>query len=1630
MQAQSKIEAIKTTVIVTESSVHEIIQNKDSTTSLILSITICMVGSNEGSGDRKLNDLLPWNILFSYDGCLLFKGEVELNPNSIEERSPKPGISDPDAGKLSAYYKEQAIELLGLGTSELVSEEDGSIAMIEGKPAGKILHQLQQRWASDHSPLNSHLNMVRHFEVKFKSDLFPSLTDIRVVPKFADAPAIGADWFSFSKDGEKLEVFAEINSFKNPDLGALTVTVESYGSLKKSMETLKATCNQDGSTPKPLIGIDLAFLDSLVPLFDIPHLIHRFFSTFKESPATGEIGIPKARLMGFETMLKNSIADQLWLTSGANYWSESYDEIVKTVKFKDYETWAIDEDRKFAHFLIPPPPGKAQSQKSFATTKAYLDGLIAGLSSNVFLSVHALSLHQDLILEEFDEASVSRLSRDLGSGKHLLRQKHHAISFINLKEIADLNTKNFLDKIFIRWKEYLSHQIFGSNSIWNNFGPTKKTVVLALTDEEQEVWNKFLEYCNTQIDSLKSRFTSRDSEPANAPRPVVLHVTSNANKSELLPSEEDGSCRFALFIKDSASVANTYSWRSCNWALPSIPSSGILKRSMLVPVDLPEVNGVQTSRVYLSNEKSSLVASTELSYGIVETHSFKVTLGKDVLKRDDDNGERVHRIDFGETVHVDYGETQLQFKCSKKVFAFAPINLSSGKILSSTEDDHYWILNVNPPPFVGPVSFEISSEAVMDEGNKGDVTDACVISRTFEGDAIVKLAYASVPTIDLQPVSPRDQNDESDKLPYFIYGRTYNVSACRIPRSGFLPSFLRENATDDCVTPKKVLSVETEFPKSGSFKYLRDVFVHPFRLKHAANEFVKTKDTDFLTPFESMPDVFPITYDLAEQKVDITYDLAEQKVDDSAEAGKNRLLFVLFPGQRKKLEIHRPVTPFWDWFAWNYKSDTSQLANFSVALAEEMKDREQAKGIQEKAALPDCCVTKCRIKIERLFNLSSEEAWSEEFDVEVATDTFSVGKPIGLDFDWSKPLKCQLTIEGFQGTIDLGTESSYRFTVVSLVPTGNKDRISKQVWNTGENLRDGFAEFAPVEFFVELALDKPRPVDAKSLYNSLELNELGGNVEARIKLTKDNKDLLRIGRVDLSQQIWYWDGRNFDQSSSPFNGADSGIASEWDAVGFGNRFDHDCRTRRNRLIVGANPQLIYTEDRSKVLRGDLMRFALCGYDRYLGLRPNSRPVDVIRNEERWQRLYVQTKLTDKLPPPSIRFINQLAHSIGKTGSQSAAVVVVFNDRWFAAAGVAEKLEARIVKVKVKVGTTEEEFFNAGVDPTLSAMKTPVGGPSENPLKIRGPFAFTFDKVARTPELVRTAFALELDCTVVEKWISTTKSESDDCESSEKAKLVDKNVTLASFLCQVQFRRVVREWNNDSSVLDSEWCDPVWVEFTPNAGEYSLVPVVSKSEKNSDAVYLTFSLRYNKEFEEQHERWLILLKQQRDIRGEFVNVFERVIVPHSTEKEVNHQRTIVKYTTSSSIGGDYIASILLVRKGKSVSTSDDAKMDNPLANDTTNIFKRIFGELSSGLADSSTIRSDADVARPLLGPSFPLKILSSQTRVETQEPFEPTNPGVHSQMETFHETIAVLMERITELEKRLVDKNTGTQSPSV
>jgi hypothetical protein len=1613
MQIISKTEEPNTTVIVTESHIHEI---SDDSKTFLLSITLCMVGLKAGSGERQLEELLPWNELFHYDGCLIFDGDNGAAVESIEpieECSPKPSFNNEDANSLSGYYKQQAKQLLGLiGDSELVSEEDGVIAIdSNGGPIGKTLHQIQQRWASEHSPLNSHLNMTRHFEVKLKSNKSAAPKTIRVVPKFEGSLAINGDWFSFSNDGQNLEVFSGKSSFKAPASGKLTVMEEAYGSLKKTMETLSALGDGNSPTPKPLVGIDLGFLDSIIPLFDIPFLVNRFFGTFRENPAEGELGIPTTRLKSFETLLKHSVADQLWLTGGASYWGEGY--AVNTPRsFAEYSSWAKNE---FAKFLLPPTP-ESGSNDAFATTKAYLDGLIAGFSSNVFLSSHVLSLYQELWKGEFDENS---LSRDLSSGVHLLRQKRHAISVINLKEIADINTENFLESIFNCWEGYLKHQVENPEPRWAHFGPTAKSHNPA-DGEEKRVWDMFLEYGRQQIASLKARFALRDREPANTPRPIVLQVTSDAQKSKLLPSEVDASYRFALFIKDSETNAPTYSWRSCNWVLPSLPDSenpdsGNFEHSVLVPVNLPEVNGVQTSRVYLSNEKSSLVANTEISYQTVETHSFRVTQGKDLLKRDEAPNVQVNWIELGEVISVTV-EKEILVKCSTSVFFDDPVQISVGEKLESRKEGDYWLIGMKPSTQDKKVSFKISLEALDDDSDISN--DAFEIWLAEERISIVKLDYARVPTINLQPVGPRSPNDESDRLPYFVYGRRYNVSACRIPRSGYLPSFLRQNV-NDCVTPRKKLS-DAKLLESGWFEYRREVFVHPFRLKHAANRGERT--AGYLEPFQSTPDVFPVTLDV----------IGKSSAEEDNK-NKNRVLYILFPDQTGKVEIHRPVTPFWDWFAWNFRAD--QRERFATALKTEMENREQNKSKIE--VLPDCCVTKCRIKIERLFSLSGTNWPPQVRDVEIDIDTFSPGKPISLDFKWDNK-KCVLTIKGAEESevVDLEGESSYRFTLTSMVPKSYLNRISRQLWETtsvGDS--DSHTEFAPVEFFIELALDKPTSNDAVPLYESLALNNSGGIVEARLKLPDGRRNLFRIGRLELSQQIWYWDGRNFDQESSPLPSYSGTTANGWDGIGFGNRFDHDCRTRNNRIIAGIEDQLVYTEDRSKVLRGDVIRFALRGYDRYLGLRPTSPFIDALQENDRWKRLYISTKLTEKLPPPSIRFVNQLAYSITDSRSQLASVAVVFNDRWFAAAGVSEKLETRIVKAKVKVKGEEKEFYNAGVDPTLSATKTlsnetgKISDTSESALIIRGPFAFTFDKVARTPELVRTAFVLELNCGVVEHWISESQTKLEDVKSVAYADGDSQSVTLASFLCQVQFRRVVRESKVESSQLDSDWCDPVWVEFTPNAGTNTLVPVSGTLSKRDST--LTFSLKFDQEFEERHERWLILLKQQRDIRGELVSVFDNVFVPVSSAKESDGLRTTVTYDANRLPEGDsdYVASILLVRKRNAIDSPVSPKTQDSEGLNAMSVFQRMFGEFGSGLGDPSAIRDDAEVAKPLLGPSFPLRIQNTAKRDEPREPFDSTDDGMRIKSETFHETIAVLMERIAELEDKLADKNTVTKKPN-
>lgn len=1578
MQIKSKTEEAKTTIVFTESHIHEI---SDDSKTVLLSITLCMVGSNQGSDARSLDELLPWNKPFTYDWFLLFDGDNKLNIESIERRSPDPKNKNSDANILSEFYKQQAKQLLGLSDESKVSEEDGAIAIDANEnPIIKPLHQLQQRWAFEHSPLNSYLNMTCHFEVKIKSDTSKPPETIRVVPELGEIQNKIGDWFYFSrtvdKEIQKINVFAGETSFVNPDSGTLKVTQEVYGSLKKTLETLSAP----DPTPKPLVGIDLGFLDSIIPLFDIPYLVNRFFETFRGIPSEGKLVTPNTRLNSFEILLQNSVADQLWLTSGASYWGEGY--AVKTApNFAAYSSWAKNE---FARFLLPP---ESDSNNAFATTKAYLDGLIAGFSSNVFLSSHVLSLYQQLWKGEFDEKS---LSRDLSSGMHLLRQKRHAISVINLQEIANTDINFFFDCIFTFWKGYVNHQVRGTDSKnatepnWANFGPLNKPKYdISENDDEMKFLDRFLDYGKKQIETLKERFNSRESvcEPTKTPLPIVLKVTSEAGKNEFLSSKEDGSCRVAFFIKDKAEKNPTYTWRSCNWVLPSLPNrekpdSGNFEDSVLVPVNLPEVNEVQTSRVYLSNEKSSLVANTEISYQTVETHSFRVTEGKDLLKRDNPYDPdappdvQVNWIELGEVISLTV-EKELLVKCSTSVFFDDPVQISVGGKCDSKKEGKYWHIRLNPSKD-NKVSFKISSEALGDESDISE--NAFEILLASELISIVKLDYARFPTIDLRPVDSR--SDESHQLPYFVYGRSYDVCVCRIPRSGFLPKFLRINPLD-CVTPIKNLSiVEEDFPISGSFTYHRDVFVHPFRLKHASNDRKKEKANNLLKPFESMPDVFPVTLDLIGKS-------SEEK--DSRDS--NRMLFILLPNQNGEINIDRPVAPFWDWFAWNFRTDTKQLNEFETALKEEMENREQFNSSRQD--LPDCCVTKCRIKIEKIFSLKATQWETRVFDIDIDKNQFKDGKSISLYFNWvsiDSKMNCQLAINGSTRTIDLGSESSYCFTLTSLVPEESFNRFSVKLQGTSISKdENGDAEFASDRFFIELALERP-DLDQKleaDLYEALKLNSMGGIIEARLDSNKE--ELLRIGRVELSQQIWYWDGRNFDQKSSPLPSYSGTTANKWDGIGFGNRFDHDCRTRSSRIIAGIEDQLIYTEDRSKVLRGDVMRFALRGYDRYLGLRPKSSFIDASKNGDRWKRLYVSTKFTEKLPPPSIRFVNQLAYSLSDSESQSASVAVVFNDRWLAAAGVAEKLETRIVRAKVMVNGKEKEFYNAGVDPTLSATKTlpnetgKISDISESALKIRGPFAFTFDKVARTPELVRTAFVLELNCGVVEHLISKSQTKLEDVKSLAYAGVDSQSVTIASFLCQVQFRRVVRESGTDSSPLDSDWCDPVWVEFTPNASANTLVPVSGTICKHNPT--LTFGLKFNEEFETRHERWLILLKQQRDIRGELVNVFDKVLVPiiATSERESDGLRTTVTYDEKELQEGDYIASILLVRKRNAANSSVSSKTEESVSLGPASVFQRMFGELGSTLGDPLTIREDPEVARPLLGPSFPLKIGSTAKR---------------------------------------------------
>jgi hypothetical protein len=241
------------------------------------------------------------------------------------------------------------------------------------------------------------------------------------------------------------------------------------------------------------------------------------------------------------------------------------------------------------------------------------------------------------------------------------------------------------------------------------------------------------------------------------------------------------------------------------------------------------------------------------------------------------------------------------------------------------------------------------------------------------------------------------------------------------------------------------------------------------------------------------------------------------------------------------------------------------------------------------------------------------------------------------------------------------------------------------------------------------------------------------------------------------------------------------------------------------------------------------------YSRYEGLLSDP-PMEARRfipdkllktTPDRWRRCLLPVRLTERLPRPSIHLVVPLTRKYvpdednvarpDLSAANTAGLLIVLRDRWYAQAGLAETLELEIgvhehwTKPGKPEGGPEQDwtvdtYHAAGYDPIVSTGHLEGGKSSIREVFEDGPVGHTFDIGATSSYLAASSFVLpklpgEISATVASHaWV----------------------------MAQIRLRRTIREGDDASTTRTtrespwaSEWTAPEWVQFLPDAN--ALIP---------------------------------------------------------------------------------------------------------------------------------------------------------------------------------------------------------------
>jgi hypothetical protein len=331
----------------------------------------------------------------------------------------------------------------------------------------------------------------------------------------------------------------------------------------------------------------------------------------------------------------------------------------------------------------------------------------------------------------------------------------------------------------------------------------------------------------------------------------------------------------------------------------------------------------------------------------------------------------------------------------------------------------------------------------------------------------------------------------------------------------------------------------------------------------------------------------------------------------------------------------------------------------------------------------------------------------------------------------------------------------------------------------------------------------------------------------------ENLAFKNVTAASVIRQVWHWDGRPLNAgvlgsacgesappvpAAFPFHAPDldnNDTVRVWEIAAFGERPDND--HLRIPMACQRNKQarrFSYLENLDGDDRAHFFRFAVVAFSRYRGLRNDGgerlswREPGVSGTYTEWKRHLVKCRRTERLQQPALRGVLPLTESGNRCEQSTPGVLVVLNEPWFEVAGLAERFEAEVMDATLvddaALGLKADQLPEVGPDPIITARPAPTVTGCNVRVEPIGPIGHTFDATGARPLFGSTSFIIPAPTTCRPQ-----------LRGGDEVAL-DPRWNFA----KLRFRRSVYEQSSVYDLPPSDWTDPIWVQFLPDASTFA------------------------------------------------------------------------------------------------------------------------------------------------------------------------------------------------------------------